>query len=113
MKIRDGQQIYVPRLPQAAEKTPEMRPRSPHLNPVTPPQPALRTPTWTENDLINLNTATREQLQTLPRIGPATAKRIIEYRETSGRFSSVEDLANVKGIGQKTLERIRHRVVVY
>lgn len=108
-KIRDGQQIYVPETPQSAD--------TPHVDPpirsVPTPQSVTRVLPSMDRPLINLNTATSQQLQTLPRIGPATAKRIIEYRETSGRFSSVEDLANVKGIGQKTLERIRHRVVVY
>jgi len=55
---------------------------------------------------VNLNTASRRELDKLPRIGPVTAARIIEYREKNGGFNSPNDLLNVKGIGPKTLERL-------
>lgn len=61
---------------------------------------------------VNLNTATSEDLAGLPGIGPSYARRIVEYREKNGPFKRVEDLLNVQGIGEKTLERIRDRVVV-
>ncbi len=56
---------------------------------------------------ININTATEAELVTLPRIGPATARKIIAYRKQHGPFASVDDLVKVKGIGAKTLERLR------
>jgi competence protein ComEA len=104
-KIHDGQQIYVPSISQATSSAADV----PHRL----PQPSVFAPTGAEESLIDLNTAMSEQLQSLPRVGPVTAKRIIEYREISGRFSSIQDLTKVKGIGEKTLERIRHLVVVY
>ena len=55
---------------------------------------------------LNINTATLEQLQTLPEIGPELARRIIDYRENHGPFQKVADLANVDGIGAKTLDAI-------
>ena len=55
---------------------------------------------------VNINTATSEQLQTLPGIGPTYAQRIIDYRETHGPFQSVGELANIEGIGEKRLEAI-------
>jgi competence protein ComEA len=61
---------------------------------------------------VNLNSASAEELTTLPGIGPAYARRIIEYREKNGPFKRVEDLLNVQGIGDKTLERIRDKVSV-
>jgi competence protein ComEA len=59
---------------------------------------------------VNLNTASSEQLQTLPRVGPALAGRIIAWRTANGRFASVDDLLNVSGIGEKTLEGLRELV---
>jgi comEA protein len=56
---------------------------------------------------ININSANSHVLQQLPRIGPAMAKRIIEFRRNYGKFNSVEDLLKVKGIGKKTLEKIK------
>jgi comEA protein len=56
---------------------------------------------------IDLNSASSEELQTLPRVGPAMAARILEYRRAHGRFSKTEDLMKVKGIGKKTFERIK------
>ena len=56
---------------------------------------------------LNINTATLEQLQTLPGIGPALAQRILDYRTANGPFSAPEELMNVSGIGTKRLEAIR------
>ena len=61
---------------------------------------------------INLNTATAEQLDTLPGIGPVTAQSILSWRTENGRFTSVDDLLDVKGIGDATLADLRDLVVV-
>ncbi len=61
---------------------------------------------------VNINTANLEELDTLPGIGPKTAQNIIEYRETYGRFTSLEDLLNVRGIGPKKLAALRRHVSV-
>ena len=58
-------------------------------------------------ELLNINTASAEELQTLPNIGVQMAQRIVNYREQYGEFASVEDLQKVKGIGAKTLEKLR------
>ncbi|PAP78569.1 ComEA family DNA-binding protein [Rubrivirga marina] len=55
----------------------------------------------------NLNTASAQELQRLPRIGPALAGRIVEHRRTHGPFRTPEQITEVKGIGEKTLERMR------
>ncbi len=57
--------------------------------------------------LLNINTASAKQLQTLSSIGPQTAEKIIQYREEYGDFSSIDALTEVKGIGEKTLEKVK------
>lgn len=57
--------------------------------------------------LVNINTASKEQLMILPKIGPVTAERIIRYREDFGNFTDLDELKNVKGIGPKTFEQLR------
>ena len=59
------------------------------------------------NDKINLNTAESAQLELLPRVGPALAKRIIEFRDKNGSFKSTEELMLVRGIGEKTFELMK------
>jgi competence protein ComEA len=61
---------------------------------------------------IDLNTATVEQLDSLPGVGPATAEAILSHRESNGPFTSVEQLLDVRGIGEAKLESLRDLVVV-
>ncbi|MBO4446068.1 MAG: helix-hairpin-helix domain-containing protein [Clostridia bacterium] len=61
---------------------------------------------------VNINTATAEELETLSGIGPAKAQAIVAYRETNGPFSSVNELVNVSGIGEKTLAKIIDDITV-
>ena len=60
---------------------------------------------------VNINTATVEELQTLPKIGPKIAGAIVEYREKHP-FKNVDELVEVKGIGEKTLEKLKPLVTV-
>jgi competence protein ComEA len=62
--------------------------------------------------LVNINTASLAELQTLPSIGPVLAQSIIDFRETRGGFSSADELIHVSGIGERTLERLRPLVTV-
>jgi competence protein ComEA len=61
---------------------------------------------------ININTATIEQLEMLPRIGTKTAQLIIEHRTQNGPFKKVEDITSVKGIGEKTLEELKSYIIL-
>lgn len=62
---------------------------------------------------VNINTATREQLETLPRIGEAIAQRIIDYRESNGRFKDINEINNVSGIGDKIFESLKDKITVH
>ena len=61
---------------------------------------------------VNINTASQAELESLQGIGPAKAKAIIEHREKSGTFASVDDLAKVSGIGQGTIKQLRDAITV-
>jgi len=88
--VSDGEQLHVPVL---------------GVTPEGGPQPS-------GDSRVNLNTADAGDLDALPRIGPALAQRIIDWREANSRFTSVEDLLAVPGIGDKMLEALRDLVTV-
>lgn len=62
--------------------------------------------------VVNLNTASQADLETLPRIGPALAQRILDWRQANGRFADPKDLLKVSGIGQKLFDGVKDRVAV-
>ena len=64
------------------------------------------------SDKVNINTASLEELQSLKGVGPATAKNIILYREEYGAFSDIEEIMNVKRIGEKTFAKIKDFITV-
>ena len=64
------------------------------------------------NQKININTASVKELDALPGIGPTMAKRIEEYRQSKGAFTSIEDIKHVKGIGDGLFKKIRDRITV-
>ena len=76
------------------------------------PQAAPATAAASSKPAINLNAATVEQLETLPGIGRKTAERIIEHRTKSGGFKRIEDLMNVKGIGEKSFLKLKPLIAV-
>ena len=66
----------------------------------------------TQNSLININTADKNTLMNLPSVGEKTAEKIINYRDTNGKFNSINDLKNVSGIGEKKFEQIKDFITV-
>lgn len=115
-RVQDGQQITVRELASpvaAVTSTPPPAPpplASPALvtQPVVPPPSAVpRQPAAQPVAIVSLNRATYQQLEAIPGIGPQLAARILYYRDEQGGFRSVEDLKNVKGIGDRRLEAIR------
>lgn len=99
--LEDGAKVYVPR----EGETPAEGAIPAEASAVAPAEGGTTT-------LINVNTATAEELQTLVGVGEATARAIIEEREGSGPFASVDDLLRVSGIGEKKLAKIRDHVCV-
>ncbi|HUP70288.1 MAG TPA: helix-hairpin-helix domain-containing protein [Acidimicrobiales bacterium] len=99
-KVADGERVYVPRRGEAPP-------------PVAGPSGAGASGVGgASSGPVNLNTATLEQLDGLPGIGPATAQAILDYRKTRGRFRSVDELMEVRGIGEAKLAAIRSKVRV-
>ena len=98
-RVEDGKQVLVPERAPAAAAAATAPPASPGTA-ATPAQP------------LNLNTATLEQLDTLDGIGPTLAQAILDFREENGGFGSVEELAQVPGIGEKRLASLREQVRV-
>lgn len=106
--LEDGMQVYVPRKGEWVEV-------QGRVGAVRRASLSAGTSVRQEEQLvgkINLNTATAEQLESLPGVGPVTARAIIEYRKQKGGFRSIEELLEVHGIGEKRLEQIRPFVVV-
>lgn len=82
---------------------------------VGPPADATPAPAATsapDGDLIDINTATLEQLDSLPGIGPTTAEKIIAYRTENGPFQRIEDIMNVSGIGPSTFDKLKLLITV-
>jgi len=80
-------------------------------NKATTPKTAA-TVTATATAPVNLNTATVEQLATIPGVGPKMAERIIDYRQKNGGFKKVEDLMNVSGVGEKSFLKMKPLITV-
>ena len=100
--VYDGEKIYIP------EKGESVAQGS------TSPGAAVQTGTASASggSRINLNHATAEELQQIPGIGAVKAQKILEYRQTSGGFRTIEDLMKVSGIGEKTFNKLKTHITV-
>jgi competence protein ComEA len=98
LELRDQQQVYVP--------------RQGETSPPPPVSGGELDSGGSTGSLVNINTATTAELETLPRIGPAMAQRIVEYREANGPFAAIEDVQDVPGIGPATFEGLKDRITV-
>ena len=96
--LKDGQQVRVPEKQAGSSALPANTGKA---------SSAVKTKA---DGPININTASAEELDALPGIGPAMAKRIIEYRETEGAFTAIEDIKKVKGIGEAKFEKMNDKI---
>lgn len=105
--------IPVPATP--AQPKPAQKQAAAPVKPPTPTPPAPSTTfsgTPSVDNKVNINTATQAELELLPQVGPAMAKKILEYREKNGPFKDPKELDRIKGIGPKTLEKLLPLVTV-
>ncbi len=105
--VQDGERIWVPWKPNSTTPPPqqaESSQRGQTFNlPASPP---------TQSGLININSATQSELETLPGIGPVTAQKIIAYRQEHGPFTKIEELLEVSGIGVATLDKFKDYITI-
>lgn len=117
-KIEDPQENYSESI---IEETAAVSQTAPNIStniPDTAAIPPQATPAedaialQVEDKCVNLNTATLEELDALPGVGPSTAKNIIAYREAHGGFAAPEEIMNVKRIGEKTFDKLKAHITV-
>jgi competence protein ComEA len=107
-KLADGQQIVVPRKIAVAGAATGASASAP----TGAAAPASGTVAGAPQAPVNLNTATLEELDALPGVGPATAQKIIDYRTQNGGFKSIDDLKNVSGIGDVKFAALKDAVTL-
>lgn len=96
--VEDGIKIHVPNINDKTEDTNN--------------DEAINSNTETKDKIVNINTATQTELETLPGIGPSLAMKIINYRKEKGKFSKIEDIKNVSGIGDSKYENLKDLIKV-
>ena len=106
-KVNDGDKVSVPSIndaqPQAQQGTDTVSTASGGNSGTSASQ---------QNGLVNINSATAEQLDTLPGVGPSTAQAIIDDRTQNGPFSSIDDLMRVSGIGEKKFAKLKSGICI-
>ena len=97
--LEDGEKIYIPEKGEGNENNSNFS--------------SSNNSSYINNQKININKASQTELETIPGIGPSLALKIINYREEHSKFSSIEDIKNVSGIGENKFESIKELICVY
>ena len=103
--LEDGEKIYIPKIGEEikTENKPENSSSSSY---------STYSSNTVKNNKININKATQTELETIPGVGPSTALKILDYREKNGKFSKIEDIKNVSGIGDAKYEKIKDYITL-
>ena len=104
--LDDGVQLYIPRCNEKLEK--EILQTEPGIGII---QEGINT-TSKKDSKVNINTANKEKLATLPGIGEGTADKIIEYRSTNGKFKTIEDIKKIPGIGENKFKSLKDKITI-
>lgn len=102
-EVSDGEKIYIPNLAEVSEEETDQNPTENN---------AGASSSSNSKGKVNINKATEAELTSVPGIGASTAQKIISYREENGKFKSVEDIKNVKGIGDSKYESMKDSICV-
>lgn len=113
-KLDDGQKIYIPYKGENSNfyVDDEYISSSPGKDIISDIDSSYNSSYTKKSELININSATQTELETIPGIGPSTALKIIEYRKQNGKFNSIDDLKNISGIGESKFENMKPYISV-
>lgn len=103
--LEDGEKIYIPKIGEEVKAESESTTSSSSSY-------STYSSNSVKNNKININKATQTELETIPGVGPSTALKILDYREKNGKFSKIEDIKNVSGIGDAKYEKIKDYITV-
>jgi len=104
--LTDGAHVHIPALGEESVVSP------PVISSPAPARSSEEIPIGSGGNLININLALQDELETLPGIGPITAQKILDYRAANGSFTNIEGIMSVSGIGEGKFERIRSLITV-
>lgn len=111
LPLQDGMQIYVPTVAETVEQARAVV-SSPAVRSDGIEVDIAGEAAAAEGDVVNINDADVSELDTLPGIGPSTAEKIVEYRETNGPFAAIDEIMSVSGIGPAKFEQIQSFITV-
>lgn len=115
-QLEDGQKIYIPSINDekidGAEKVLQKEYVTDEAGDDVILEDEISNVKSKKNEKININTADQSELIEIPGVGEATAQKIIEYRETNGKFKNIEDIKNVNGIGNSKFENMKEKICV-
>lgn len=110
--LEDGQKIYIPSYEDTKQKEQPLEVLSEDAGDNVIVEDMESTSSTSKTGKVNINTASQTELETIPGVGPSTALKIITYRKENGPFSSIEDIQNVKGIGEAKYAEMKDSICI-